>query len=67
MSKALPSEYPVWLVKASWRSTAVKIYVKAKDELHAWDRASKQVKKMLGGMACADIQVLGTVENGRVD
>lgn len=57
----LPKKYPTFLVKASWRATAIKFYVVAKNEDDAWNKASRMVKRMFGGLSCEEIKVLGTV------
>lgn len=61
MTTKLPSKLPVYLVKCSWRATAVTLKIQAKDEGEAWDKASKKVMKMLGGQWCQDIEVKGVV------
>ena len=61
MTTKLPKSWPTWLVKCSWRGTAIKLKVVAKDSDDAWDKASKLVKRMEGGMSCEDITVLGTI------
>jgi hypothetical protein len=44
--------------KASWRGTALKFIVRAKDEDEAFLKAAKQVKRMLGGMTCLDLELV---------
>lgn len=61
MPKNIPQSYPTFLVKCMWRSTAVTLKIRAKDELGAWDIAAKQVKRMFGGMSCLEIKILGCV------
>ena len=61
MTTKLPKSWPTFVVKCMWRGTMIKLLIPAKDEDHAWDLASKQVKKMLGGMSCLDISVIGTI------
>ncbi len=57
----LPASWPIFLVKCSWRGTSLKLKIQARNPDMAWDKASKLVKKMQGGMTCMDIEVLGTV------
>lgn len=56
----VPEKIPEWIVKCSWRATAIRLKIRAKDEQEAWDKASKQVLRMEGGQWCHEIEVLGT-------
>lgn len=57
MSK-IPKKLPTFIVKCSWRATAITLKVEAKDEQAAWDRAAKMVMRMEGGQGCHEIQIL---------
>ena len=57
----LPKSWPTFLVKAVWRGTSLKLKVRAKDEDDAWERASKIVKRMQGGISCLELIVMGTI------
>lgn len=46
-----------WRCKCEWRSTALTLIIKAKDEEDAWRKAANEVKRMLGGMSCLEIKV----------
>ena len=58
----IPSSWPTFLVKASWRGTSITLRIPAKDEDDAWTKASKKVMKMLGGISCLDIQITKRID-----
>ena len=63
MSKTkIPASWPTYTVKCMWRATAITLRIRAKDRDAAWDKASKMVMKMFGGMGCLDIKVLGETD-----
>lgn len=47
-----------FLVKASWRATAILLKIDAKDEEEAMVKAAKKVLKMEGGVHCTNIELI---------
>ena len=56
----VPASWPTFIVKCSWRGTSLKLKIPARNPDMAWDKASKLVKKMQGGITCMEISVIGT-------
>lgn len=53
----IPKKLPVWLVKAMWAGTAVKMRISARNEIDAWNAAWKKVAKLDGGDMCLNVVV----------
>lgn len=51
-----------YVYKASWRATALKFWVEARDEEHAYKKAARLVTRMEGGMCCLDLELLRSTE-----
>lgn len=58
----VPHRFPLFLVKCSWRATALHLKVNAKDAEDAWEKAARQVKRMFGGLGCEEITVIREIE-----
>lgn len=50
-----------WLIKASWRATALKFHVRARTQEEAWEKGKNYILRKQGGTSCLEIVVLGTV------
>lgn len=46
-----------FLAKGSWRGTALRFYVTAKNEADALRKAENQVKRMQGCLTCMDVKI----------
>lgn len=55
----------IWKVKLVWRATAITIHVTATDADDAWWKASKKVRRMMGGDGCIDIIVQEQLSVGK--
>lgn len=55
----IPPPLPVWIVKAQWAGTAVKLLIPAKDEVAAKNKAWMKVARTMGGDLCVGVKVLG--------
>ncbi len=47
-----------YVFRASWRGTALNLIVYARDEDEAFLKAARRVKRMLGGAACLDLELV---------
>jgi hypothetical protein len=51
----------IWLFKASWRGTALKFRIEAKDIEQAWKRAEREIKRRDGRDTVIELEVLEQV------
>jgi hypothetical protein len=54
----VPKKLPIFLVKASWRSTACEYKIPAKNASEAKERMWKQIAKTEGGDSCYEVVVI---------
>lgn len=58
-SVKLPAPLPVWICKAEWAGTAIRLLIPATNEVKAKEKAWTKVARGQGGDLCLGIRVLG--------